>query len=91
VVEVEGEVGLGEPGAVVDPPRLAEDLQPLGAVLDQHAGQVGPVDEQLGKGELLGGQVVADLDGAGGLGHVGGGDPHGTDQAGVKLAEHGRL
>jgi hypothetical protein len=32
--------------------------------LDQGAGRVGPVDVQLGEGELLGGQVVADLDGA---------------------------
>jgi len=31
-VEVEGEVGLGEPGAVLDPPGLAEDLKVIGTV-----------------------------------------------------------
>jgi hypothetical protein len=43
---------------------------------------------QLGQGGLLGGQVVGDLGGPGGLGEVGRGDPDRAYQAAVQVAQH---
>ena len=75
LVEVEAERGLGEPGAVADRERLAEHLQVRVAVGDQAARQIGPVDVQLAKGDLLGVQVGGDLVGDLGLWEVGGVTP----------------
>jgi hypothetical protein len=70
--EVDGEGGLGEAAArATDRERLAKDHQLRIAVADQAAGQIRPIDVQLAKGDVLGGQVGLDLEGDLGLRLVG--------------------
>jgi hypothetical protein len=80
---------LGEPATgAAHRERLAEHRKVLVTVVDQAAGQVTPVDQQLGQPHALGVQVGADLVGHLGLGEVRWGDPDGADQVGVQAGEH---
>ena len=69
-------------------PRLTENGQVSGALLDQRTGQIRPVDVQFPQGALLRGHVRRDRVRHTRLGHVGGGDADGDKQPTIQITQH---